>query len=113
MRWLLPVAVMAGILVVTSLPAPPPMPHQSDKVVHFVAYATLGASVSWANGSASAMQAARILVLLSIAGALDEWHQQFIPNRRMDVRDWVADTAGAVAGFTLVAALLRRRESVA
>jgi VanZ family protein len=50
---------------------------------------------------------------LSLLGAVDEWHQQFIPNRRMDLRDWVADTAGAVTGLLLVTALARRREPVA
>lgn len=28
-------------------------------------------------------------------GALDEWHQSFIPGRHMDIRDWIADSLGA------------------
>jgi VanZ family protein len=53
------------------------------------------------------------LAVVSSLGAADEWHQQFIPSRSMDVRDWMADTAGAVTGLSLVTALARRRESVA
>jgi VanZ family protein len=53
------------------------------------------------------------MLLVSALGAADEWHQQFIPGRRMDARDWLADTAGAVSGLSLVTALRRRREFVA
>jgi VanZ family protein len=53
------------------------------------------------------------IAVASALGAADEWHQQFIPSRSMDVRDWMADTAGAVTGLSLVTALARRREPVA
>lgn len=112
-RWLVPLAVAIAIFTATSWPTPPHMPGSSDKVVHFSAYAMLGASVAWAARARSFLQAARWVVLVSALGAADEWHQQFIPGRRMDARDWVADTAGAVCGLFLVTALLRRRESVA
>jgi VanZ family protein len=113
MRWLVPVGVMACILAGTSWPHPPSMPHESDKVIHFTSYATLAASVGWA---ARTRQFRRILgwvAVVSFLGAADEWHQQFIPSRSMDLRDWMADTAGAVTGLSLVTALARRRESVA
>lgn len=97
----------------TSWPSPPAMPNDSDKLVHFTAYGLLGASVAWAAQSRARRIAVLFAVGISLLGAADEWHQQFIPNRRMDVRDWVADTAGAVTGLFLVTALARRRESVA
>lgn len=89
------------------------MPGGSDKVVHFSAYGVLGASVAWAAWSRTGLAALRWLLVVSALGAADEWHQQFIPGRRMDAQDWMADTAGAACGLFLVTALLRRRESVA
>ncbi len=112
-RWLVPLTVAIGIFAATSWPAPPAMPNNSDKLVHFSAYAVLGASVAWAARARSLRTALSYAVVVSVIGAADEWHQQFIPNRRMDVRDWVADTAGAVTGLFLVTALTRRREQVA
>ena len=104
---------MACILIGTSLPHPPSMPGQSDKVVHFSAYAALGASMGWAARVRHIRRALRWIAVVSLLGAVDEWHQQFIPSRSMDVRDWMADTAGAVTGLFLVTALAGRREPVA
>ncbi len=112
-RWLVPFVVVLGIVTATSWPHPPRMPHNSDKVVHFSAYALLGASVAWAARTSMVIAALRWLLVVSALGAADEWHQQFIPNRSMDVQDWLADTAGAAGGLLLVTALARRRESVA
>ena len=112
-RWLVPLAVVIGIATITSWPHPPSMPRNSDKVVHFLAYATLGGAVAWAALLRGARRMLFWMCVVSMLGALDEWHQQFIPSRSMDVRDWMADTAGAVAGLTLVSALLWRREHVA
>jgi VanZ family protein len=112
-RWAVPVTVMAGILTATSWPTPPHMPGGSDKLVHFSAYALLGATVAWAAEARSVRAVFAWMLLVSVLGAADEWHQQFIPGRRMDARDWLADTAGAVCGLSLVTALYRRRESVA
>lgn len=112
-RWLLPLSVAAAIFAATSWPTPPNMPGRSDKVIHFTAYALLGASVAWASRSRGVVSAAKWIVLVSAIGAADEWHQQFIPGRRMDAFDWMADTAGAACGLTLVTALAWRRESVA
>jgi VanZ family protein len=112
-RWLAPLAVLLGILFATSMPAPPPMPHGRDKVVHLLAYALLGASVAWAAESRAWRRAVTLIVLVSAIGAADEFHQHFIPNRAMDVRDWLADTAGAVTGVLLMTAQFRRRESAA
>ena len=87
------------------------MPIQSDKLVHFLSYALLGASVAWAANTRTARRMLWWVGAAAVLGAVDEWHQQFIPGRRMDVRDWLADTAGAVTGLSLVTALARRRES--
>ncbi len=72
---------------------------------------TRGASLPWR----------RFLVVagcVSLWGAFDEWHQQFIPSRSMELGDWIADSIGGIAGvtmFTLTAGLAgasgSRRES--
>ena len=112
-RWLVPLAVMICILAGTSWPHPPNMPGQSDKVIHFTAYAMLGAAMGWAAYARSVWRALCWIAVVSMLGAADEWHQQFIPSRTMDVHDWMADTAGATIGLSLVTVLARRRESVA
>jgi VanZ family protein len=112
-RWLAPLCVVVGILVITSLPHPPAMPGQSDKLVHGGAYALLGASVAWAALPQSFKTVAVLAMLVSLFGAVDEWHQQFIPNRSMDTRDWLADTIGGSLGLTLMTTLRRRQEHMA
>ena len=110
LRWIAPLVVLAAILTATSWPSPPAMPNNSDKLVHGIAYASLGASVAWAARSTTWRGLIAWLPLVAAIGAVDEWHQQFIPGRRMDARDWVADTAGAAIGILLLTALVRRPE---
>jgi VanZ family protein len=91
-------------------------------VVHFTMYGMLGflaMRAAWARGASPRWQ--RLLVIagcVSLWGALDEWHQQFIPSRSMELGDWIADSIGGIAGvtiFTLTAGLAgatgNRRES--
>lgn len=85
-----------------------------DKLVHALEYTALGALLRGAFagtrlGPRGALAAA--IVVASLYGATDEWHQLHVPNRSCDVRDWIADTAGASAGAMLAAAFLRRRGS--
>lgn len=49
------------------------------------------------------------LLITSVYGALDEWHQSFVPERDVDLLDWIADTAGAAVALLLSALLPRRR----
>ena len=109
----MPVVVFLAILAGTSWPTPPAMPNNSDKVVHVVAYACLGTAVVWAARGRGWRGLMGWLALVAALAAADEWHQQFIPGRRMDRRDWVADTVGAVIGISLFASRERRRELVA
>lgn len=75
----------------------------SDKVVHAVEYALLGALCC------RAFQASRregwrqqaillAIVLTSVYGISDEIHQAFVPFRESSWLDWVADTIGGAIG---------------
>jgi VanZ family protein len=48
------------------------------------------------------------IAAISFFGAMDEWHQQFIPQRSMDFLDWAADTTGAAIGIILALSTTRR-----
>jgi len=97
------------ILILTSVPNPdfgPSFPG-SDKVAHFGFYGVSGflcalwrREAGWGSGS-SALCAALFVALL---GAVDEFHQQWIPGRSMEMLDWVADFSGGTAGALTSAA---------
>jgi VanZ family protein len=106
----------AFILLLTSIPGSD-LPHvsflsfrASDKLVHGTMYAIFAwlAVRSLLRAGRPLVQAVLVVVLgIAIFAVLDEWHQQFIPGRSMDVFDWLADIAGASIG-TLVAAMAPR-----
>lgn len=69
-----------------------------DKVAHGLVFAVLAAAM----GLASGLRGWR-MVLLAVGaalliGALDEWHQMFLPGRQAGLDDLAADVAGGLAG---------------
>jgi VanZ family protein len=115
-RWLPPLLWAALILILTSIPGShlPVLPFRNfDKIVHLAIYGVLGwlAIRAWANGSRLTAAALLVVVLISCFGILDEWHQRFIPQRSMDLRDWAADTTGAMIGALLALASGRKQVS--
>ncbi len=104
-RWTPPVLWVAVILVGTSWPKLSLGRDGAglDKVAHFTAYAILAALSLRATLFPRSWRTV-IAVILSIAalGAVDEWHQSFIPGRSMSLIDWFADSSGAVAGTLAV-----------
>jgi VanZ family protein len=114
-RWLPPLVWAGVILVITSLPGSvvPSALAPYDKVVHFVMYGVFAALL--AHRAIPEMGAWRgtfiALAVASAFGAADEWHQQFVPGRSSDLKDWQADTAGAIAGALSAATYRRVRTS--
>jgi VanZ family protein len=112
-RWIPPITWAGVILAVSSVPnpeLPAIVPHYSDKLLHVAAYAVL-AWLSTRAASApvrASLRTAAISIAVLAFGAFDEWHQQFVPGRRPDLQDWIADGAGALLGTTLAAGTLRR-----
>ncbi len=74
-----------------------------DKVAHFIAYAVLSFSVSLCFPQESFRKAfwrtaVAIFLITVLYGALDEFHQSFVPGRDTSVWDWLADVVGAGVG---------------
>lgn len=88
-----------------SLPGPMWFDNQ-DKLYHTGAYCILGALIwqsikQWLDPSVATLALLSIL-LGSLYGATDEWHQSFVPGRSPSVADWLADTIGvSLAVFCL------------
>lgn len=102
-RLWVPVAIyMAAIFYVSSL-SQPPIPANTDKPLHWLAYGGLAVLVvrALAGGIPRRISAgvAGAAILITVGyGVTDEVHQLFVPGRSADVFDLVADAAGAVAG---------------
>jgi VanZ family protein len=83
-----------------------------DKLLHAAAWAVLGALVLAALVAARRVAPRAVLLAAVLAtgyGAADEWHQSGVPGRQADPKDLAADAAGAIAGATATAVILRRR----
>lgn len=113
-RWLPPLLWAGVILVGTSLPSAmvPREVSAFDKALHFTFYALfavlLSRQISEGTGRWSA---AALAVLIAVTfGAVDEWHQRFIPGRSTELADWRADSIGAAVG-ALAFAVARRGSS--
>lgn len=118
-RWIRagwPAAAWAALIAIAShhsrpVPVAPPFGH-ADKLVHAVVFGVLGGLaarglVAVGKGGRRAFWGA--LAAASLYGAVDEWHQSFVPGRDPDPRDWAADAAGAAIGAAAVVGLPRRR----
>ncbi|GLC27331.1 VanZ family protein [Roseisolibacter agri] len=108
-RWA-PAAVWATlVLVATSWPNPGlPQAGRVDKVLHALSYGLLGWLVGRAVPASTRGQLAAAFAGLVAFGALDEWHQGFIPGRATSGADLLADAVGALVGLLLYAARRRR-----
>ena len=85
------------------------IPLGADKEIHGALYLVLGLTLSWAGYRGGYAIPVSVLILDGIGyGALDEWHQSFVPGRDSSVGDAVADAIGVLAGF----AIFRRRRAL-
>jgi VanZ family protein len=106
---------MAAIFYESSQTKVPVLPAGlSNHTGHFLAYAVLAAAalralagLRWSQVTAGTAAAA--LVMASMYGVTDEFHQQYVANRSVGVDDWIADTAGALTAVVIALAIARRR----
>lgn len=90
--------------------------HHTDKLVHFAEFGLLCLLICWALssvriGSKNIYKLILAIGITSLYGMSDEFHQLFTPNRSVDIFDWLADTAGAVAAGFLWQILTRKLQT--
>ena len=107
--WAPPLLYMAFIFHSSSQSDPlPALTHIVwDKLLHFAGYSLLALLFCRAlrgEGFTIATTPLIAVLLTSLYGASDEWHQSFTPLRSSDVQDWLADTTGGVVGAVTFAA---------
>lgn len=86
-----------------------------DKLLHLGAYGLLsmlllGGMPRPPNGYRPT-QIALAVALAALYGFSDEWHQSFVPSRKLDGLDLVADAVGALLGALALHMLTQRNRS--
>ena len=101
-------ATVVYVLVMALLPHPPRIPGDpDDKVLHIIAFLTLGALGRMTYSGASTWA---LVTGLSLFGAVIELLQAFPAlNRDSDPIDWIADTLAAGVAVLAVTRLRRAR----
>ncbi len=85
------------------------LPSGADKLVHGGLYLILGLSLAWGKARTGFAGPAILLLIIGAGyGALDEWHQSFVPGRDVSAGDWMADTAGVALGLLLFSSVRSR-----
>ena len=72
-------------------------------LAHFCEYTVFGLLLGYALGLRMSLKQSMILaiVIASLYGITDEFHQYFVPGRTTDVLDWIVDTCGAALGSAI------------
>lgn len=109
MRIVWGVAALGWMGVIFRLSALPgsAIPGHFSSLGHFALYAVLAGLYLLAlpEGTPGALRWAGVAVLMaSVYGVTDEFHQSFVPGRMPDVVDWLVDTAGALTAVALMTA---------
>ncbi|GBU25986.1 hypothetical protein R83H12_02659 [Fibrobacteria bacterium R8-3-H12] len=108
------ILAMITLFMLSTLPGNDPFlnsVHISDKIKHFVAYFVLGItfciwipSIKWV--AKPLVYGAFVVILCTLFGASDEYHQTFVPGRSGNLYDLAADFAGGIiavfAYFSLI-----------
>jgi VanZ family protein len=113
------VLYMVFIFTLSSIPQPPGVPGDSDKLAHAVLYLGLGlvAVRAFAGGwsrPVTARVACAAVALSALYAVSDELHQLVVPNRHADVFDVVADVIGAAIapGAVIAWGIIRARNGL-
>jgi VanZ family protein len=102
LAWL-PAVLWAGVIFALSAQPGSRLPSGWSVEGHLGVYAVLGVLVWLALGGRSAGLRGIVLavVIASLYGITDEFHQSFVPQRTPDVRDWLTDTLGAAVAVAV------------
>ena len=97
-EWTWPVALGCTIFLASSRSqvAAPDVP-DVDKIAHFFVYGLLGTLVARVPSVAGwrPLGVYSAILVCSLYGISDEFHQSFTPGRAVEFGDWLADTSGA------------------
>jgi len=103
------ILVMITLFMLSTLPGNDPFlnsVHLSDKIEHFIAYFVLGITLCiWVPSknwlAKPILHSVLVVILCTLFGISDEYHQKFVPGRSCDLYDLCVDFAG---GLTAVSA---------
>jgi hypothetical protein len=113
----LPLSIMGAFYWLSSIPGTPSPEDPAtyalyywvsptlQNFLHVPAYAFLAAAWGWALRAWVPAENGRAMAACGLAlayGALDEWHQSFVPGRYASLTDIVLNAAGAVLGIWLI-----------
>jgi VanZ family protein len=98
------ILVMITLFMLSTLPGNDPFLnsiHLSDKIEHFIAYFVLGiAFCIWIPGKnwlvKPLVYGMLVVILCTLFGASDEYHQTFVPGRTGDLYDLAVDSIGGI-----------------
>lgn len=100
-----PVLLYLALIFTLSQMSRPPIPDAiPSNLLHYPEFAVLGLLLARAlNAEMKAWRPSVVagwtfFITVSV-GALDEFHQAFVPGRLPDVHDWLRDTIGTVLGI--------------
>jgi len=98
------ILVMAALFMLSTLPGNDPFLnsiHLGDKIEHFIAYFVLGitfciwiSSKKWL--AKPIIYGIFVIVLCTLFGISDEYHQTFVPGRSADLYDLAVDFAASI-----------------
>ena len=74
-----------------------------DKLLHVTEYtglAMLACRACIGEGMSRGKALIVSIVMSSLYGITDEWHEAFVPSRMPDALDWLADSIGSALGAT-------------
>ena len=113
-HWLPALAWAAFIFFLSHQSEPPGSGLGPDYVGHFLLYGVLSLTLVWGmtRGWKATLTVPAIFVIWSIAtvyGALDEWHQSFVPGRTSSWSDLMVDSLAALLLAAAIFYFLRRR----
>ena len=119
LKFQFPMVFWAGLIFLASSIPSTKMPHLSvlayDKLIHGTIFFVFGLLLHRAFEPRSDqkrfpwLRLAIVLFVVMLYGAIDEFHQSFVPGRSVDFFDFLADTIGGVmAVFVLIILSIRR-----
>lgn len=108
LKWIPALFIFGTSWYLSSLETIEQMPSfwNADKLVHFICFGGLCFWVSFGCNLQTTNKIWIPVLIVSLYGGIDEFHQSFTPGRSVSVFDWLADTTGAVMGALVFLAVV-------